>query len=113
MTLQEKLESGFLLFDGGTGTVLQSMGLKAGEAPEEENIKNPENIVNLHKSYIEAGADIIKSNTFGLNRLKFGERAEMLAVKAMENAKKAVFESEGEAFIAFDAGPTGLSLIHI
>lgn len=107
MTLQEKLESGFLLFDGGTGTVLQSMGLKAGEAPEEENIKNPENIVKLHKSYIEAGADIIKSNTFGLNRLKFGARAEMLAVKAMENAKKAVFESEREAFIAFDVGPTG------
>ena len=107
MNLKEKLRSGFLFFDGGTGTVLQSMGLQPGQPPEEENILNPQNIINLHKSYLDAGADIIKANTFGLNRLKFGERAEMLAVKAMQNAREAVKACGKEAFIAFDVGPTG------
>jgi len=107
MNLKEKLKKGFLFFDGGTGTVLQSMGLKPGESPQEENIKNPENIVNLHKSYLMSGADIIKSNTFGVNRLKFGDRTEEIIKKAMENAKKAITETKKDAFIAFDVGPTG------
>lgn len=107
MDLKEKLKSGFLLFDGGTGTVLQAMGLKPGQPPEEENINNPQNIVNLHKSYINAGADIIKSNTFGINRLKYKDRTEILIKKAMENAKKAVSESGKDTLIAFDVGPTG------
>lgn len=107
MNLKEKLEKGFLFFDGGTGTVLQSMGLKPGESPQEENIKNPENIINLHKSYLDAGADIIKTNTFGVTRLKFGDRTEEIIVKAMENAKTAIKDCKKEAFIAFDVGPTG------
>ena len=56
-----------LYFDGGTGSVLQSMGLKPGEAPELWNIQAPDKITSLHKQYIDAGCDIIKTNTFGIN----------------------------------------------
>ena len=51
-------------FDGGTGTVLQSMGLPAGQAPELWNLTEPEKIISLHNNYFDAGANIIKTNTF-------------------------------------------------
>ncbi|HPA53471.1 MAG TPA: homocysteine S-methyltransferase family protein, partial [Bacillota bacterium] len=54
-----------LIFDGGMGTMLQAHGLKAGELPESWNISNPEKILEIHKAYIDAGADIITTNTFG------------------------------------------------
>ena len=60
-----------LFFDGGTGTVLQSMGLPPGQSPELWNISHPERITELHRSYLDAGANILKTNTFGVNRDKF------------------------------------------
>ena len=107
MNIKEKIKDGFLFFDGGTGTVLQSMGLKAGSPPEEENVNNPRLIIDLHKKYIDAGADIIKTNTFGINRLKFGERTEKLVISALNNAKTAVKECGKETYIALDIGPSG------
>ena len=67
----EVIKSERLYFDGGTGTVLQSMGLEFGKAPEAWNIEHPEKIEALHRSYIEAGANIIKTNSFGLNSKKY------------------------------------------
>jgi len=91
-------------FDGGTGTVLQSMGLPAGQPPEGWNLTHPEKITALHTAYLDAGADIIKTNTFGINREKYENYEELIAA-AMACAKKA---TEGrEAYIAFDVGPTG------
>ena len=107
MNIKEKIKDGFLFFDGGTGTVLQSMGLKPGSPPEEENINNPRLIIDLHKKYIDAGADIIKTNTFGINRLKFGDRFEKLVISALNNAKTAVKECGKETYIALDIGPSG------
>ena len=60
-----------LYFDGGTGSVLQSMGLAAGVAPEEWTLSHPDKIENLHLAYLRSGADIIKTNTFGVNSLKY------------------------------------------
>ena len=54
-----------LVFDGGTGSSLMAAGLKPGEMPEKWNLLHPDIIEDLHKRYIEAGADIIKTNTFG------------------------------------------------
>ena len=71
MTIREKLGKELIFFDGGTGTILQEQGLKAGELPEIWNIEHREAIVSLHKNYLLAGADILKTNTFGANRLKF------------------------------------------
>ncbi len=92
-----------LYFDGGTGTVLQGMGLPAGTPPEAWNITNPEKITALHKAYIDAGCNIIKTNTFGVNKDKYENFEEYIKV-ALECAKKAVNEN---SYIAFDIGPTG------
>ena len=60
-----------LYFDGGTGTVLQSLGLLAGTAPEEWNLSRPDVITELHRSYLDAGCRILKTNTFGVNKAKY------------------------------------------
>lgn len=106
-----KTQNRIFFFDGGTGSVLQSRGLKPGELPELWNITHPEEIVNLHTEYLSAGCDIIKTNTFGINRLKFNGKdktptVDVLVKKAMENAKKAVAPFENR-FIALDIGPCG------
>lgn len=92
-----------LYFDGGTGTVLQAMGLPAGTPPEEWNMTNPDKITALHKAYIDAGCNIIKTNTFGVNRLKY-ENYEEYIKKALICAKNAKTEN---TYIAFDIGPSG------
>lgn len=105
MNIKEAIKKKRLYFDGGTGTVLQSMGLLSGEKPESWNIKYPERIIGLHKSYLEAGANIIKTNTFGVNADKF-ENFEELICAGIECAKKAC-EGFDDSYVAFDMGPTG------
>lgn len=106
--IRELIKEKRVYFDGGTGTVLQKKGLKPGECPEMWNITQPHKIITLHKSYLKAGANIIKTNTFGINRNKFLNYAELIR-KGIECAKKAVEEVEDneEKYIAFDMGPTG------
>ena len=103
--LRELIKTKRLYFDGGTGTVLQSMGLPAGTPPEKWNIDNPEKITELHNRYLDAGCNIIKSNTFGVNCNKYDNYAEIIE-KALICAKNAVSGREC-AFVAFDMGPTG------
>lgn len=71
MDLLREMRQHRLFFDGGTGSLLQAQGLKAGELPEVWSITRPDVCVKLHRDYLEAGADIIKTNTFGANGLKF------------------------------------------
>ena len=71
MDIREKLESGFVFFDGGFGTLLQAAGLKPGELPERWNLEKPETISKLHYDYLLAGANILKTNTFGANSFKY------------------------------------------
>ncbi len=61
-------KKGTLLADGATGTNLFDMGLTSGDPPEEWNVTQPEKIRTLHRKFVEAGADIILTNTFGANR---------------------------------------------
>ena len=77
-----------LFFDGGTGTILQGMGLKPGELPETWNLKHPDRIVQLHYNYF-AGANIIKSDTFGAFITKFPLELERIIKAAIENANEA------------------------
>ncbi len=113
MDFREFLRDNLIILDGGTGTVLQSKGLKSGELPERWNITHPDDIVALHKSYYDAGSNIVNTNTFGANNLKFsdGELEEIIS-SAITNAKKARDHSEGTQpkFIALDIGPTGKML---
>ena len=70
MDIREKLRRGRIFFDGGYGTCLQERGLEAGELPEIWNITHPDTIKALHSEYLEAGSDVITTNTFGANPLK-------------------------------------------
>ena len=103
MKICDVIKNKRLYFDGGTGTVLQSMGLEAGTPPEMWNITNPDKIEALHSAYIDAGCNIIKTNTFGVNCLKY-ENYEEYIEKALFCAKNA---RKDDTFIAFDMGPSG------
>ena len=111
------IAAGLVRFDGGTGTVLASRGLKAGERPEKWNLSHPEEIVSLHKAYFLAGANIVKSNTFGANRLHYTpeELAELIRAgiahaKAARAAADACDGGKAHRYIALDIGPLGVLL---
>ena len=107
MSIQEMLGNRMLFLDGGMGTLLQERGLQPGELPESWNLSHAEAVTDIHKAYLEAGADIVLANTFGANRLKFGDNLEAIVTAGVANAKRAVAESGREAFVALDMGPTG------
>ena len=94
-----------IYFDGGTGTYLQAQGLTAGTPPEVWNIENPGKISEMHKAYLDAGCNVVTTNTFGINRDKY-ENYQELITAAIDCAKKAT-EGKEDAFVAFDVGPTG------
>ena len=110
--LGDLLGKELLFFDGGTGTVLQGMGLKPGELPETWNIKHPHRIVQLHYNYVAAGSNIVNTNTFGAFITKFPLELERLIAAAIDNANaardKILLENpDGNYFIAFDIGSCG------
>ena len=70
MDIRKLIQNEIVYIDGGLGSSLIKMGLPSGMAPEKWNIKEPQNIISLHKSYIEAGAQVLTTNTFGANELK-------------------------------------------
>ena len=106
--LMERLGKEWLLCDGGTGTILQSRGLKGGELPETWNLKRPEDIIDLHCGYLRAGCDIFNTNTFGANALKFPESLQEIVMAAVRLAQEARRRANREdAYIALDLGPTG------
>ena len=108
--IREKNKQGFLFLDGGMGTMLQKRGLKLGQLPETVNIQSPDIIIDIHKQYLLAGADVITSNTFGANCLKY-DNLETIVRSAIENAKKAIEEvGEEDKYVALDIGPIGKSL---
>ena len=112
MSIRNLLGKQRLYFDGGMGTLLQAKGLKAGEKPEIWNITHSDEIKDIHLAYLNAGGNIITSNTFGANSLKF-ENLEEIISSAIANARKAIAEFEGDkekCFIALDMGPLGKML---
>lgn len=109
MKITERIKKDRLFFDGGTGSVLQGKGLLPGEPTELMNTKDPEAVISLHLAYLLAGADVIKTNSFGINSLKCDEVQKELTL-AVGLAKEAVRRSGKEAYVAFDVGPTGRML---
>ena len=125
MNFREYLKNHIVYLDGGMGTLLQAKGLKPGEHPEHWNLSHPEAITEIHKAYYDAGSNVVSTNTFGANSLKFGtEELEEIIKAAFENAKAAreTWKAEHLAklqedaksqsedlqkFIALDIGPTG------
>lgn len=96
--------------DGGMGSLLQARGLKPGELPETWNLLHPDILREIHWEYLEAGCDIVTTNTFGANRLKYPAKGTFdlkeIIRAAVDNARQAV-DKAGKGFVALDMGPTG------
>ncbi len=110
MTFRKYLNTHIVYLDGGMGTLLQQQGLQSGEHPERWNITHPEAITAIHKAYFDAGSNVVCTNTFGANTLKFtGEELDAIIRAAVQNARVAAQESQTpqEKFVALDIGPTG------
>ncbi len=114
MNIVQKIKNEIVYIDGGLGSSLIKMGLKSGESPESWNIKEPKKIIELHKAYINAGAQVITTNTFGANELKLESdeyTLKELVESAVKNAKKAIEECkkvQGEdVYIGLSIGPSG------
>lgn len=104
-TLQQRV----LVLDGSMGALLQNRGLPAGMAPDVWMMDHSEVILGAHREYVEAGADILLTNTFGASRWRLAEynadsRLREINAKAVEIARKA---AGGKAFVAGDIGPCG------
>lgn len=106
MKFIERLGKEILFFDGAMGTMLQAQGLQSGELPELWNISHEDIILNIHKSYLEAGCDIVKANTFGINPFKM-DNCEELTEKGIRLVKQAIAETGKEAYAALDIGSLG------
>lgn len=110
MNIRDFMKNNIVYLDGGMGTLLQKSGLQPGELPERWNISHPEVIREIHKSYYDSGSNIVNTNTFGANSLKFSlDELDEIICCAVKNADEARKESSGdqEKFIALDVGPTG------
>lgn len=109
----ERLGKELLYFDGGTGTLLQKKGMKPGELPETWNLTHTEEMVDIHRQYFEAGSDIVLTNTFGANALKFHNteyELEDIVAAAVVNVKEGAWmgvHDGREVYTALDIGPTG------
>ena len=110
MTVLEYLSSNILYLDGGMGTLLQQRGLAPGELPERWNLTHPDVVTDIHKAYYDAGSNVVSTNTFGANSLKFSpDELEQIICAAVENVKRAAELSSGtqQKFVALDIGPIG------
>ncbi len=110
MEFREFLSKNNVYLDGGMGTLLQERGLGVGELPERWNIAHPSVIKDIHRSYFDAGSNVVATNTFGANLIKFSESELEETVKAafeIANAARRESKTNQEKFIALDIGPTG------
>lgn len=111
---RELLKNEYVIFDGAMGTMLQEAGMKIGETPEVLSITRPELLVDIHTKYINAGAQVVYTNTFGANSYKLeecGYTVDEIVKASIANAKKACSNVEKKtgrkALVALDIGPIG------
>ena len=103
---------GVLLADGATGTNYFQMGLTSGDSPEFWNVDAPEKVQTLHRQFVDAGADIVLTNTFGCNRHRLAlhhaqDRVRELAKRAAELAGEVAEDADRPVVVAGSVGPTG------
>lgn len=117
MNFRERLENGFVILDGATGSNLQSHGMQAGDCPETWILEHPNVFVELQKEYIAAGSDVLYAPTFTANRIKLAEyglesRQQELISDLVSLTKQAVRESgaDRKIYIAGDMTMTGEQL---
>lgn len=108
MNFKEFIDNNLVLFDGAMGTELQKKGLKLGDVPETLNIEQRDMVVEIHKEYIEAGSNVVTTNTFGANEKKL-QATNYSVEEIIDAAVKAARDAIGnkEVFAALDIGPIG------
>ena len=108
MEFRELLKGpGPVILDGGMGTMLQAKGLRLGEHPELAALEHPDWLLDIHRSYVEAGTRVLCANTFGANREKLrrtGKTVEEVIPPSIAVAREA---AAGRALVALDLGPIG------
>ena len=110
MNFRDFLQNNIVYLDGGMGTLLQERGLRPGERPETWNLTHPEIIEEIHRAYYDAGSNVVSTNTFGLNPLKFSDsELEEILIAAIKcaNAARVSTKNKKEKFVALDIGPSG------
>jgi len=111
--ITDQIKAGkILVSDGAWGTFLQQKGMQPGECPEEWNLSHPGDVLDIAKSYIDAGSDMIETNSFGGSKFKLekyglGDKVFELNKAAAEISRKAA----GDKFVLGSIGPTGKILI--
>lgn len=110
ITIDELINNKPVLFDGAMGTSIQSLGLEDIDPPELLSIKYPEKLEEIHRKYIEAGSNVIETNTFGgsgarLDLAGLGDKVKELNIAAVHAAQKAAGNS---VYVAGSVGPSGL-----
>lgn len=109
MDLKDFIKKNILVFDGAMGTMLQKKGLKLGENPELLNIKEKNIVKEIHEEYIESGAMVVTTNTFGANELKLADTGYSVEeiIDAAVNIAKEARGGRKDVYIALDVGPIG------
>lgn len=105
-------QPGLILADGGMGTMLMELGLQFGASPELWNVEHPDRVRQVHRGYLQAGARVILTNTFGCNRLRLGlhslqDRVVEFNAAAAGLVREEVWAGGGKAVVAGDIGPSG------
>lgn len=115
LSFMDRLAQGPLLADGAMGTMLHSRGVALDTAFDELVLTQPAVVADVHRAYIEAGAEMILANTFGANRYKLGhhglgERVAEVNAAAVRLARRVVDASFRPVYVAGDVGPLGVRL---
>jgi homocysteine S-methyltransferase len=112
---QQRIKQGPILMDGAFGTVLHSRGVGIDQSFDAVNLNNPALVAEIHRAYIDAGSDMIESNTFGANRFKLAEhglqeQVEVINKAAVAIARRVIVGSFREVLLAGSVGPLGVRL---
>ncbi len=112
---KQRIEERPLLLDGAFGTVLHSRGIAVDQAFDAANLNNPALVAEIHRAYIDAGSDVIETNTFGANRYKLAEyglqhQVAEINQAAVEVARRVIDGSFKEILLAGSVGPLGVRL---
>jgi methionine synthase I (cobalamin-dependent) len=111
--LQELLDAkGYVVLDGAMGTQLFAAGLTSGDPPERWNVEHPDRVRHIHEAYIEAGSDVVLTNSFGGTRYRLklhglDGQVEELSSAASANARVAADSVDRKVLVAGSIGPTG------